>query len=237
MENHPHHYIYEINFENGNRYRREMVIDRIDGKLIEEESIPDELKEFALLDFCKCEHCPYSSNDFKYCPVFQNIANVISEFKNNDPHEIIEAKVFIENKTVVMKGELQVALTSLIGLLMASSECEYFDFLKPMVKTHQPFSSYEETLIRVVSLYFLDRFLRGHTLDWDIKELKKEYQSLEKVNAGILARIKSIRGGVEVEREAVLILDSFIKNFSWEYELNLDDVKEFFQKGRGFLNL
>lgn len=237
MKDNAFNYLYQIDFENGEHYQKLIEVSREDGHLLTEEMIPKNLEEYGLLEFCKCEHCPYSSEEFKYCPVFRNIANLVNDFKEHNPSETVRACVVINGKTTTIEDELQVALTSLMGLLMASSECEYFDFLRPMVKTHQPFSSHEETLIRVISLYFLDRFLCGHTSDWKIEDLKKEYHHLEKVNAGILQRIKLIRGQTNVEKEAVVVLDSFIKNFSWEYELNLDDVKELFQKGKGFLNL
>ncbi|EQC49893.1 hypothetical protein M899_2615 [Bacteriovorax sp. BSW11_IV] len=237
MSEKPYTYKYKISFANGEVYTKDIVIDNIDGTLVESEIIPKDLEEMARLDFCKCTHCPYSEKEFKYCPVFRNITQVVNDFKNHNPHEVVTASVEFNGRKVETKDELHVPLTSLVGLLMASSECEYFDFLKPMAKTHQPFSTYEETLIRVVSFYFLNRFLCGHTLDWNIQELRKQYQDLEKVNAGILERIKAIKDGAEAEAEAVLVLDSFIKNFSWEYELNLDDLKEFFQRGKGFLNL
>ncbi|MDD0853776.1 hypothetical protein HBN50_11755 [Halobacteriovorax sp. GB3] len=230
-------YDYFLKFKNGETFEKKVSLNKHSGELISKTSAPIEHEEIAKLENHQCENCPYSSEDFKNCPVFENILPVLTLFKSHESTEEVEAMVRDRNRTYHKRTPLSVALASLVGLIMATSECEHFDFLKPMAKTHLPFSDAEETLIRSVGFYLMDRYLCGSSEVASLKDLKKSYDQLSVVNQGILERIKDLKGEMKPDSsESLHILESFIQMFEVEYEINLEDLKTYFHKSDNFFD-
>ena len=55
----------------------------------------------------------------------------------------------------------QQAMSSVLGLIMATSGCPWTDRLRPMARFHLPFASEAETLYRSVGMFLLARELVG----------------------------------------------------------------------------
>ncbi len=51
----------------------------------------------------------------------------------------------------------QQAMSSVLGLIMATAGCPWTDRLRPMARFHLPFASDAETLYRSISMFLLSR--------------------------------------------------------------------------------
>ncbi len=78
------------------------------------------------------------------------------------------------------------------------------DKLRPMVFTHLPFSSLEETLFRAISMYLLAQYFRdqqGQPPDWKLENFTKIYEDIAQVNQSFTKRLLSINPrGRQLER-------------------------------------
>lgn len=120
---------------------------------------PDKIPEWVKLDHCKCPNCKLHS-DVEYCPVALNMLPVIEEFKNNISHEKVYLSIFTLERMFEKIVPIQDGLSSLLGVIMTTSGCTHLDKLRPMVMTHLPFATGEETTYRVLSMYRLAQFYR-----------------------------------------------------------------------------
>jgi hypothetical protein len=82
-----------------------------------------------------------------------------------------------------------------MGLYMVTSGCPIMDKLRPMVYTHLPFSSLEETLYRAASMYLFAQYFRqqeGKRPDWKLEDFAKIYEDIATVNQSFTKRLLSI---------------------------------------------
>ena len=64
-------------------------------------------------------------------------------------------------RTVHAETTAQQAMSSVLGLIMATAGCPWTDRLRPMARFHLPFASEVETLYRSVSMFLLSLELAG----------------------------------------------------------------------------
>ena len=81
---------------------------------------------------------------------------------------------------------------------MVTSGCPVLDKLRPLVRTHLPFATLEETTYRVISMYLLAQYFLhqgGREPDWTLKGLPKIYEEIQTVNRCFNERISSVQIG------------------------------------------
>ncbi len=103
-------------------------------------------------------------------------------------------EVVTPERVVRRDGQVQDALGSLVGLIMASSACPILGRMRGLARTHLPFSSLEETLLRSVGAYLLRQLLvqkQGGVPDWDLSGLKAHYADLEILNRAFKKRVNA----------------------------------------------
>lgn len=168
--------------------------------------------DWARLEFCKCSICPYGS-ETEFCPIAANLAEVTRIFSDKASVDNVEVKVISHEREYFKKTSLQNALSSIIGLYMATSGCRVMDTLKPMARHHLPFATLEETAFRAVSTYLLQQYKvkqKGGQPDWDLNELRKAYKDIEILNLAITERVRK-SSTKDANYNAVIILDAFAK--------------------------
>lgn len=57
---------------------------------------------------------------------------------------------------------MQRGLSSLLGLILATRDCTYTRYFRPMARFHLPLASEEETIYRAASMYLLAQYLRAN---------------------------------------------------------------------------
>ena len=116
------------------------------------------------------------------------------------------------------------------GLVMATSACPYMDFLKPMARFHLPFSTAEETIVRSVSMYLLHQYFvakRGGSPDLGLELLETHYEDIQKVNDGILERIKGVVQN-DADLNALIILQGFADLLTMAISKDLSKIEPLF---------
>ncbi|MGH7314666.1 MAG: DUF6901 family protein [Candidatus Rokuibacteriota bacterium] len=185
---------------------------------------------WARLENHQCGHCPLKPAEHPYCPVATNLSALVEFFK--DKASVAEATVTVttEERTYVKQLPLQRGIFGIFGLVMATSSCPYMDFLKPMARFHLPFSTAEETIVRSVSIYLLHQYFvakRGEQPDLGLERLETHYENIQKVNDGILERIKGVVLN-DADLNALIILQSFADLLTMAISKDLSKIEPLF---------
>lgn len=176
------------------------------------------------LGFYKCINCPLDPLDVPKCPVALHLQSLVEVFAAFSSIEEVTIEVRVPQRTYKKTTSLQYGLQALFGLLMASSGCPNLKFLSPMVLFHLPFADVEETLLRSASFYLLNQFfnkLDNKEYDFSLEGLKEHYKGVEKVNKGILSRIRAVEDMGEATQNAIIILNTFAQMFEFQHEYDL----------------
>lgn len=189
----PLTFIYHFSFPDGKKASFTVEIDPENLSLI---APPDEKSpEWTRLGFHQCPSCPLTKDLDRPCPVAKNLHPVIDRFRDSLSYEQVTMEIHSENRSYRKETDLQHALSSLFGLYMATSGCPVLDKLRPLVRTHLPFASLEETTYRAVSMYLTAQYLlvrKGKTPDWDLSGLVRIYEDVKTVNLALRKRISTV---------------------------------------------
>lgn len=220
---------YRFLFPDGRerQYTAEFAADT--GKLV----IPPATEQgsWTALEHRKCKHCPLNADQHPLCPVAKNLATVANDFKGERSTDKVTVEVLTAERTYRKDLRMQEGLFGLFGLMMATSDCPYFDFLRPMARFHLPFSTLRETTVRSVSFYLLRQYFvakNGGHADFALSTFAKLYKDLEDVNLGLANRIRSITTA-DAEANSIVILDGFGKLLSAQLSDGLADLEKMFQ--------
>lgn len=191
-----------------------------------------ELPSWTGLTWNQCPHCPLKLEQHPHCPIAANLADIISSFEKCLSFEEAEITVRTEAREYRQKLPLQYGVGSLMGIYMVTSGCPVMDKLRPMVFTHLPFATVEETVYRAISMYLLAQYYvhrRGRKPDWDLKNLVKIYEDVSQVNKSFTKRLLSINTK-DANLNALFNLDCFA-NFAVLSitEGGLDELEPLFQ--------
>jgi hypothetical protein len=119
--------------------------------------------------------------------------------------------VVTPERTYVKKVDVQDALRSLFGLIMATSGCPLMQPFRYMARYHLPFASLEETVSRITSTYLMRQLFRHpgeKMLPVDLKEIENLYSTIQSLNEGMARRLKSVTNG-DGSLNAIVILSTY----------------------------
>lgn len=220
--------LYQLSFRDGSQRAYRVELDSRDFSLREEANTvyPD----WAKLEYHQCAHCPLSKQEYPYCPIAKNLAELVDTFKDKISYEEVDITVETKERTYYRRASLQVGLFSIYGLIMSTADCPHMDFLKPMARFHLPFSTTEETLFRVTSLFLLRQYFAAQidgTADFSFRELEALYQNISLINRGMLARIGNLATG-DANVNSITILESFAQLLQIDLLFDLSKVRPLF---------
>jgi hypothetical protein len=190
-----------------------------------------ELPAWTALDFHQCPNCPLSAATTSHCPMAVQLIDMVKVFGKRISHDSIEVQVESEERTVIKNTTIQRAVRSLMGSRSASSDCPRVDFLKPMLYFHLPFSSEEEMIYRVTSMYLLAQYFlkqQDKTPDWDLVNLKANYLELQQVNMAMAARLRAISEQDGMVNGLVL-LDLLARTLPFSIDAALEELAPVFE--------
>lgn len=179
----------------------------------------------------QCPSCSLSPDTTPYCPAALQVAHVVASFADCSSFEEVTVTVRTEQRAYTKDVTLQVAVSSLIGLLMATSGCPVMEYLKPMARFHLPFASGEETEFRMVSMYLiaqLKRQARGLPPDWTLEGLKEIYAKVTQINASFAGRLREAASN-DANINALVNLDCFAKAAPWVVKTKLNELDPLFE--------
>ena len=189
-----------------------------------------DLPEWTQLESHQCSHCPLDSQTHKNCPVAVNLVDVIESFENVVSHDEVDLEVTTSERHVCAHTTAQRGISSLFGLLMATSGCPYTDFLKPMARFHLPLASEQETIFRASGMYLLAQYFMGEQAESgeeDFAGLTKIYEDLHILNTTLAQRLRSATQ-TDSSINAVILLDMFTNLMPYVIEDHLDEIKYLF---------
>lgn len=185
---------------------------------------------WAELTFHQCPNCTLSSRNYSHCPVAIRLPPLIEMANKLNSYDRIMVDVELSERRIIQETTAQRALSSLLGLVMATSECPHMAYLQPMARFHLPLASEEETEYRAVSMYLLAQYYRnrqGHAVDFSLTGLTKIYQELQRVNMALADRIRAA-SSQDTARNAIVLLDMFAKVVPYSVEEAMQEFKHLF---------
>jgi hypothetical protein len=231
MNENEYWFDYQINLEDGQRTHFRIALDPETLTMISASSGP--YPAWAELSCNQCQCCPLSPQTHAYCPIAVNIAHLVDRFKNILSHKHCLVVCETMDRTYSKHTSAMEGLTSVFGIIMATSNCPVMNFLKPMARFHLPFSSVEETTARSTSLFLLGQYFeykKGRVESFDFDRLEKNYANVQLVNEGLLARIRSL-GKRDADKNAIITLHSLSQFLSLEIDFSLNTIAHLFERG------
>jgi hypothetical protein len=189
------------------------------------------VRQWTKLEHHQCPNCPLKPQTHQHCPIAANLIDIIESFKDSLSIEEAEITIRSESREYHKRATVQYGIGSLMGLYMVTSGCPIMDKLRPMVYTHLPFSSLEETLYRAASMYLLAQYFRakeGKAPDWKLENFTKIYEDIATVNQSFTKRLLSINPR-DASLNALVGLDCFASAAAFSsVEENLKEFETLF---------
>jgi len=220
---------YDFIFEDGKveNFQLEMNLENQTIK----NNIPEELPGWTKLEFNKCSNCPLQESESPHCPLSVNLVKVIDRFSNILSYDKVDLKITLDEKEIRQKTDAQTAVSSIMGLLIATSGCPHTEFLKPMAHFHFPLATEEETLFRSTGSFLLSQYFKlqhGSIEKVNLNELAECYKQINTVNLGVSRRIKAA-SKADSTVNAIVMLDIFALVFPEAIEDSLKEIEYIFK--------
>ncbi len=231
MNENAYWFTYTIELEDGQSTRFHITLDPVTLTMMPASSEP--YPPWTQLSYQQCRCCPLSPTTNLYCPIAVNITELVDRFKDILSHKNCMVVCETVDRTYSKKTSAMEGLTSVFGIVMATSNCPVMNFLKPMARFHLPFSSVEETTVRSTSLFLLSQYFeykKGRVNSFDFDRLEKSYARVQLVNEGLLERIRSL-GNRDADKNAIITLHSISQFLSMEMDFSLTTIAHLFERG------
>lgn len=192
---------------------------------------PGPFPEWANLDYYQCPNCPLTVRETPHCPLAANVFHIVTRFAQAMSYHQTRLEVITAERVISKDTTLQRALSSLMGLLIATSQCPHAFFFKPMARFHLPLASEQEMVYRMASMYMLAQYFRkksGMEPDLNLKGLEKICRDIEVVNSAVSKRLRAA-GSSDSAVNAIILLDVFAKSMPWAIEESLETVRHLFE--------
>ena len=219
-------YIFSI--KDGSKEEFNLELDNRTFRLITK--LPKNPPSWTKLDFHQCPHCPLAINEHPHCPLALNLVGIVEQFKGSFSYDEIDVEVMTEQRSIFRNTSAQEGISSLMGLVIATSSCPHTDFFKPMARFHLPFADEEETVWRAIATYLMAQYfliLKGHRKNLDMDGLAKIYDNIEKVNISIVKRLRAA-SRKDSTVNALVHLDVFAKHLTPGLEESLNGLQHIF---------
>ena len=186
--------------------------------------------DWTRLEVAHCPGCPLRAEEHPHCPAALSLASVGQRFGELLSYEEVETTCVMRERTVTARTTAQRALSSLLGLLMATSGCPVLAKFRPMARFHLPFSTREETLFRTVGAYLVGQYFlirQGMPGDLALTGLRDFYKEVHEINVGLGKRLRyASRGDAHIN--ALVILDTLTQELPFHIEDNLCELEPVF---------
>ncbi len=220
-------YSYNFQFEDGTVKVFEIFLD---PRTLELRASPNpNLPEWTKLKVNQCENCPLD-DAVQFCPVAVNLSKLIEEFRLNHSTDNAFVVVDTPDRSYVKETTVQKGLSSIMGIIMVTSNCPILDKLRPMVRFHLPFATTFETIYRAITMHLMSQYLemkKGGTPDWNMDKLVENYKAVSKVNKGMWNRLSNA-AKLDANVNALIILSSFGDALRHSVKTGLDEIAKIF---------
>lgn len=218
------HILYRFDLPDGSTKHLDLAFAAADFRLLN--PTPAEPPFWTELKFSQCANCPLNAAEISHCPAALQMAPAVESLKALVSFDKVGATVTQAERTVHAETSAQQAMSSVIGLIMATSGCPWTDLLRPMARFHLPFATEAETLYRTVCMFLLARELTAGGVE-GFAPLKDLYENLHVVNRDMSRRLGAATR-TDPARNAMALLDSYTALLPAALESSLDELKPLF---------
>ncbi len=219
---------YQIQLPTG---KREIFVVSFDEETFEQPLPSEALPDWTRLEYKQCEHCPLKPKEKAHCPLAAHLPRLIEVGNHLISHDKITAVIHTPRRSFEIRESAQQILSTLMGLVSATSGCPHTTFLKPMAYFHLPNANVTETVYRATSMYLLAQYFKkkeGLDPDWELEQLKDHYIRLHGVNKGMSERLTSVVEG-DASLNAIVVLDVFALLLPHSVEESLESTRFLFR--------
>ena len=191
---------------------------------------PENPPEWTKLDFHQCPNCSFGPNAHPYCPLILNLVNIVNRFDNILSYDEIHMDVITQERSISQRTTAQTGISSLMGLVIATSGCPHAAFFKPMARFHLPLASEKETIYRAASMYLLAQYFlnkEGKKAGFELDGLKNIYDNIQVVNSAIAERLRAATK-TDSSINAIIRLDMYAKAMPFVIAESLDELRNLF---------
>lgn len=220
---------YRFDLPDGSQKLLDLTFNAADFRLTN--APPAEPPFWTELKFCQCTNCPLDPAVQPHCPAALHMATAVESLKALVSFDTVGVTVIQAERTIHAELSAQQALSSVLGLIMATSGCPWTDRLRPMARFHLPFASEAETVYRSVCMFLLARELVGSGETRGFAPLEKLYENLHTVNRDMARRLGAATR-TDPARNAMALLDSYTTLLPAALESSLEDLKPLFDAWR-----
>ena len=160
--------------------------------------IPDSIQilpGWTRLGFHQCSNCPLSQEQHPYCPLAANLVDLVDLCNGLVSYTEVRLIVTVPERQIVANTTVQRAVSSMLGLVMATCPCPHTLPFRPMARFHLPLASEEETIYRSTTMYLLAQYFlnqQGIEPDLELAGLNKIYTNLQMINRAMAERLRHI---------------------------------------------
>jgi hypothetical protein len=220
---------YRFDLPNGSRKHLELKFNAADFRLINE--VTAEPPFWTELKFNQCGNCPLNSKQSPQCPAALQMVPAVEALKELVSFDTVGVTVVQAERSIHAETTAQQAMSSVLGLIMATAGCPWTDRLRPMARFHLPFASEAETVYRSVCMFLLARHLAGKADTAGFAGLEKLYENLHVVNRDMSRRLGAATR-TDPARNAMALLDSYTTLLPAAVEGSLEELKPLFDAWR-----
>lgn len=223
------YFTYKLLFPDDKLIEFPIVIDKLSCTSIPQSEITPQ--SWTSLDYQQCSNCTLNKSSSPFCPVAVNLMPVLNLCSSVASYQTVKLEVLTAERTISGDTTMQRALSSILGLIMATSPCPHTEYLKPMAHFHLPLASEEETIYRSTSMYLLAQYFRrkdGLDFSLELDHLTAIYQNLQIINKALAKRLKAAVTE-DATINAVILLDLLSQAVTWSIEDGLEEIRYLFK--------
>jgi hypothetical protein len=217
--------VYRFDLPDGSAKTLEFAFDAVDFKMLK--APPDPPPFWTELTFSRCANCPLDESLNTHCPAALQLASALEPLSALVSFDAVGVTVTQAERTVYAQTSAQQAMSSVIGLVMATSGCPWTDHLRPMARFHLPFASEAETVYRSIGMFLLARAIAGSDEPQGFAALEELYRNLHVVNRDMSRRLGAA-ARTDPARNAMALLDAYTTLLPEALERSLDELSPLF---------
>jgi hypothetical protein len=221
----PHRIRYCFDLPDGSQKALDFTFDAADFRL--SNAPPAQPPFWTDLKFNQCANCPLNAAEHPHCPAALQMATAIELLKAVVSFDTVGVTVTQAERTIFAETTAQQAMSSVLGLIMATAGCPWTDRFRPMARFHLPFASEAETVYRSIGMFLLARELAGAGHTQGFAALESLYENLHVVNRGMSRRLGAATR-TDPARNAMALLDAYTTLLPAALESSLEELKPLF---------
>jgi hypothetical protein len=226
----PERIRYRFDLPDGSQKSLDFTFDGADFRL--SNAAPAAPPFWTELKFNQCDNCPLNAAEHAHCPAALQMASAIEPLKALVSFDTVGVTVTQSERTMYAETTAQQAMSSVLGLIMATAGCPWTDRFRPMARFHLPFASEAETVYRCVSMFLLARELTASSHTQGFAPLEALYANLHIVNRGMSRRLGAATR-TDPARNAIALLDAYTTLLPAALASSLEELKPLFDAWRG----